>query len=405
MVSSAQVFELAAPVVATYPNSAFDRRGEMQDWLSTINNGSITGAILWTLAALIGLALLLAAVRFFRGSRQGTYVAGGRNRRPRLAVIDATPVDTQRRLVLIRRDHVEHLVLIGGQSDLVIERGIPVAPPQTHMAAPAQPVAQPQTRRVVDEQPRERDEPRTVATASETEMPSGQQYARAGAAGLAAAGAVSAAGVASATHHQGPHNNQPADAEEMNPRQVYEEQAALLREREAVQDHQASEPDTSTEVMPVREPEPEVSLDQFQVSAEPQPDARIETVEAREPQIDLPEPQQEHATAFRSEPYFTIPASEPEQSPAPLVDDPQPASQDDVTFEETEFGSTSVDEIATPAPDYAHTESETLSEQSRGETEPGARTTDPEEDDPDLTLEREMSRLLDDLGEDRGRNS
>jgi len=363
----------------------------MQDWLSTINNGSITGAILWTLAALIGLALLLAAVRFLRGSRQGTYVAGGRNRRPRLAVIDATPVDTQRRLVLIRRDHVEHLVLIGGQSDLVIERGIPVAPPQT--------------RRVVDEQPRERDEPRTVATASETEMPSGQQYARAGAAGLTAAGAVSAAGVASATHHQAAHNNQPAEAEEMNPRQVYEEQAALLREREAVQDHQAGEPDTSTEVMAVREPEPEVSLDQFQVSAEPQPDARVETVEAREPQIDLPEPQQEHATAFRSEPYFTIPASEPEQSPAPLVDDPQPASQDDVTFEETEFGSTSVDEIATPAPDYAHTESETLSEQSRGETEPGARTTDPEEDDPDLTLEREMSRLLGDLGEDRGRNS
>lgn len=100
----------------------------MQDWLSTMSDSTVTGAILWTLAALVGLALILAAIKFVRGSRQGTYVAGGRNRRPRLAVIDAAPVDTQRRLVLIRRDHVEHLVLIGGQSDLVIERGIPIAP-------------------------------------------------------------------------------------------------------------------------------------------------------------------------------------------------------------------------------------------------------------------------------------
>src|SRR5262249_61867671 len=40
------------------------------------------------------------------------------------AVIDAAPVDSRRRLVLIRRDNVEHLLLIGGPSDVVVEPNI-----------------------------------------------------------------------------------------------------------------------------------------------------------------------------------------------------------------------------------------------------------------------------------------
>jgi flagellar biogenesis protein FliO len=43
---------------------------------------------------------------------------------PRLAVIDATSVDGRRRLVLVRRDNVEHLILIGGPTDVVIEQAI-----------------------------------------------------------------------------------------------------------------------------------------------------------------------------------------------------------------------------------------------------------------------------------------
>jgi flagellar biogenesis protein FliO len=58
--------------------------------------------------------------------------AGVRGRQPRLAVIDAASVDGRRRLVLIRRDNVEHLIMIGGPSDVVIEpnivRAIPAAP-------------------------------------------------------------------------------------------------------------------------------------------------------------------------------------------------------------------------------------------------------------------------------------
>src|SRR5438477_9500512 len=68
-------------------------------------------------------------LRRFGGARLGNNAARGRQ--PRLAVIDAAAVDGRRRLVLIRRDNVEHLVMIGGPSDVVIEqnivRAVPVA--------------------------------------------------------------------------------------------------------------------------------------------------------------------------------------------------------------------------------------------------------------------------------------
>ena len=50
--------------------------------------------------------------------------SGPRGRQPRLAVINAASVDGRRRLVLVRRDDVEHLLLIGGPTDVVIEPNI-----------------------------------------------------------------------------------------------------------------------------------------------------------------------------------------------------------------------------------------------------------------------------------------
>ena len=69
--------------------------------------------------ALIGLTAWL--VRRFGANRLGN---ASRGRQPRLAVIDAATVDGRRRLVLIRRDNVEHLLMIGGPSDLVVEPNI-----------------------------------------------------------------------------------------------------------------------------------------------------------------------------------------------------------------------------------------------------------------------------------------
>src|SRR4029079_13687863 len=68
---------------------------------------------------LIGLTAWL--VRRFGSSRLG---GSARGRQPRLAVIDAASVDGRRRLVLIRRDNVEHLMMIGGPNDLIIEPNI-----------------------------------------------------------------------------------------------------------------------------------------------------------------------------------------------------------------------------------------------------------------------------------------
>jgi flagellar protein FliO/FliZ len=49
---------------------------------------------------------------------------GGKNRQPRLGVVDTFSMDRQRQLVIIRRDNVEHLILVGGTSDLLIESNI-----------------------------------------------------------------------------------------------------------------------------------------------------------------------------------------------------------------------------------------------------------------------------------------
>ena len=44
----------------------------------------------------------------------------------RLAVSEVHAVDAKRRLVLVRRDDTEHLLLFGASGEVVIERGIPV---------------------------------------------------------------------------------------------------------------------------------------------------------------------------------------------------------------------------------------------------------------------------------------
>ncbi|HET6839673.1 MAG TPA: flagellar biosynthetic protein FliO, partial [Bradyrhizobium sp.] len=75
--------------------------------------------------ALIGVAAWL--VRRFASNRLGANP--NRGRMPRLAVIDAAAVDGRRRLVLVRRDNVEHLLMIGGPTDIVVEPNIVRATP------------------------------------------------------------------------------------------------------------------------------------------------------------------------------------------------------------------------------------------------------------------------------------
>src|SRR5882724_4481633 len=102
----------------------------MLQWLDGVAGPGYVAAILWTFAALILLVVVLLVIKLIRSLTFGTFVAGGRNRKTRLAVMDATAVDSHRRLVLVRRDDIEHLLLIGGPTDVVVERDIRLAAPR-----------------------------------------------------------------------------------------------------------------------------------------------------------------------------------------------------------------------------------------------------------------------------------
>lgn len=94
----------------------------------------------WALGAIIVLLLIFWLIKkIFSGGATRM-----RGTQPRLAVIDAAVVDDKRRLVLVRRDNVEHLVMIGGPSDVVIEPGIAITAPANtaHSDQPASVAAQ-----------------------------------------------------------------------------------------------------------------------------------------------------------------------------------------------------------------------------------------------------------------------
>ncbi len=82
------------------------------------------GGYVWYFSALllvVGLILALAWVARRLGLMGRLGAVGGKRR---LSLIEVLPLDAKRRLVLVRRDGTEHLVLLGHASDLVIERGI-----------------------------------------------------------------------------------------------------------------------------------------------------------------------------------------------------------------------------------------------------------------------------------------
>ena len=93
-------------------------------------NAPLAATFIVAFAAVLVLIGLTAWIfRLLRGRGLGIG-SGGRGRQPRLAVLDYADVDQRRKLVLIRRDNVEHLLLLGGPTDVVVEtsivRGMPV---------------------------------------------------------------------------------------------------------------------------------------------------------------------------------------------------------------------------------------------------------------------------------------
>jgi len=85
--------------------------------LSSLFDGRI-GSFLAIFIAICVVGLAVALIMRVWG--RGIKPSAGR----RLGIVDAFDLDRHRQLVIIRRDNVEHLIMIGGPNDLVIESDI-----------------------------------------------------------------------------------------------------------------------------------------------------------------------------------------------------------------------------------------------------------------------------------------
>ena len=94
----------------------------MPTWVDRLLNSQFVQLGLAALAFLIALWLVVVIARMLMGGR--LRLPGGRTRQARLGIVDAFDLDRQRQLIIVRRDNTEHLIMIGGPNDLVIESEI-----------------------------------------------------------------------------------------------------------------------------------------------------------------------------------------------------------------------------------------------------------------------------------------
>lgn len=92
---------------------------------------SLGSAVMQSLLALaFVIALLVAfayAIKKFGLIARVTVDQEGEQKK-RLNIVEILPVDAKRRLVLIRRDDKEHLIMLGAERDLLIEQNIDLRP-------------------------------------------------------------------------------------------------------------------------------------------------------------------------------------------------------------------------------------------------------------------------------------
>ncbi len=75
-------------------------------------------------ALILVLALIAALTWAARRFGFGSQLAPNPGMSPRLSVVEVKVLDSRRKLVLLRRDACEHLVLLGPSQDLLLESGI-----------------------------------------------------------------------------------------------------------------------------------------------------------------------------------------------------------------------------------------------------------------------------------------
>lgn len=76
--------------------------------------------------ALVFVLTLVGLLGFvIRRFGMGRTVPRARGKDRRLHVVEVAALDSKRRLVLVRRDRTEHLIVLGPGTDMVVETGIP----------------------------------------------------------------------------------------------------------------------------------------------------------------------------------------------------------------------------------------------------------------------------------------
>lgn len=89
---------------------------------SSITQSQLLPILAAVVAFLFAALLLLYIYRLLFGRR--IKAPGPRNRPRRLDIVDTFELDGDRQLVIVRRDNVEHLLLLGGPNDLLVEGSI-----------------------------------------------------------------------------------------------------------------------------------------------------------------------------------------------------------------------------------------------------------------------------------------
>lgn len=78
----------------------------------------------------LGFVIALLALFAYGAKRLGfiakVTINSDKRKDKRLNIVEIMPVDAKRRLILIRRDNKEHLIMLGTERDLLIEQNIDV---------------------------------------------------------------------------------------------------------------------------------------------------------------------------------------------------------------------------------------------------------------------------------------
>ncbi|WP_336279330.1 hypothetical protein [Bartonella sp. CB175] len=96
----------------------------MRVWLSSQMGASAANIAISFVFLIMIIAVISAIIMFLYRLNTGSSNIRKKKRQLRLTICETIAIDRTRRLILVRRDSTEHLILIGGQTDVVVESNI-----------------------------------------------------------------------------------------------------------------------------------------------------------------------------------------------------------------------------------------------------------------------------------------